>query len=272
MRIYKGTESDYRNLDALSQSDAKWLLKNKNYFENRHKLNVETEAMRFGKAVHMAALEPTRFKELYVTAPNAMPDGSPFKKGSKNTTIYKDMMKDFESKNLGKVIINEEGDYSVDTLTGILNALSQDELAASLLIGGEPEVRVLSTYRETEIKGTVDYYLNHSIFGPTVVELKTTKDATEDSFTKEVGNRLYDFQQSFYRLLFPNHRHIVIAVENREPFSVEVYDIEPWMDLGLIKVNRAFDRLKDYQNGYKKTIKQLVPTAWAVNAENENIE
>lgn len=269
MERFLGTEKEYRAHPALSQSDLRHILKSPLHYANREKLQRNSEAMQFGTAAHMALLEPMKFKELYLTEPTAMPNGEAINRRKK---ADKEFLEDFRLKNLDKVVIEED---DLDCITGILNSLLTNETAAMLLTGGEPEIAACWEYRGHQCKGKLDkWHINHPLFGKTVVEFKTTQDASEAQFSREIINRGMDFQAAFYNIAFNADRYFIIACDKSAPYAHGIYDMELYLPLGKSKVDRAFDRLEECiktnkWSGYTTNVNILRPPTWAVGLENE---
>lgn len=66
-----------------------------------------------------------------------------------------------------------------------------------------------------------------------IIDIKTTKDASPDSFSKSCGQFRYDVQEALYTDMMSaafggdDWRFIFVAVENDPPFSVGVYQLRP---------------------------------------------
>ena len=274
MQIKNLTEKDYRALPKISQGDLKLINKAPLFYKLRETLNVRTSAMDFGIACHAALLTPSEFKANFVVMPKFSGKTA---KGeitfSKNATDVKAKMAAFELENQGKVIIEES---DVERITGICNTLLQDETCSMLLTGGESEVSFEFEHRGHQCKGRLDkLHLDHPLFGKTVIEFKTTRDASPEAFTREVANFGYDFQAAFYSLALRPQRYFCIAIEKEFPFAFGVYDMSQWIELGEKKVEKAFDKLEyclenNVWPGYTESLEQLQPPSWEVAMSQEN--
>jgi PDDEXK-like domain of unknown function (DUF3799) len=104
--------------------------------------------------------------------------------------------------------------------TAIKDAVYRHKTAAVLLGKGEPEQSVLWTNAETGelCKARADLLREHSI-----VDLKTTYDASPDAFAKSIINFRYCAQRRHYCEGFSSPRFVWVAVESEYPHCVAVY-------------------------------------------------
>lgn len=268
LQIYKNvTDKDYRLMPGHSQSKLASILKSPRHFNMFESLIKESDEMRFGTAFHMAFLEPGKFKDLYAIAPECYPDGETF---NKRTNKYKDFMVDFESKNMGRLVIDAD---EAESLAGMLTSLANEPSIVELFHGADKEVVGTWTRRGYECKGRLDAF-NELKGVRTVLELKSAKDASPQGFTRAVWNNGYDFQANYYADGFKAKRHIVVAVEKKFPFAVGVYDMHHWLEYGHNRVEKAFDRLDALGAGlephwYTAGVEHLLPPSWAPNLAEE---
>lgn len=120
--------------------------------------------------------------------------------------------------------------------------------------------------------------LAHDDEGTIGVDLKTTRAAHADDFTRSIVNFGYDLAAAHYREGFRaiEGRDIdafcIIAVETEQPYGVAVYQIdEEWLELGAHKRDLAMEVWADwYHSGrpvdlpvYPETIQTLTAPRWA---------
>lgn len=265
-------ETEYRELKAYSQSDLKLLLKSDIFFHNRDKLRKETDEMRFGTAVHKAIENPVEFKNSYGVLPEfwgMTKDGKPSTQSADARAKKAKYLED----NKDKIFIEQS---EMDDLTGMLNQVSNSRICQSLLSGGTPEHTVLWEHRGHKLKSRLDYYFDsHPDFGRCVVEIKTTKDASPNGFSRRVFNLGYDFQCEFYRQSVKADRVFIIAIETVFPYAIGVYDMCQWEDSGKRQIELAFDKLDDYlqkgvSQGYTRIYDQLPVPKWISNLSEED--
>lgn len=176
-----------------------------------------TAAMRFGTAFHMAVLEPARFAESYVQAPDLSAYGHPSSKAYKEAKVL------WMQEHAGRELISAD---DLETIRAMTEALRAHPLARNLIVGGtaEASLRWVDPATGLACKGRVDYWLPEI---RTAVDVKTTEDASPTGFAKSVANYRYHVQDAFYRRGFdsigqPIEHFLFVAVEKKAPHAVSV--------------------------------------------------
>lgn len=256
---------EYRQINAISQSEAKLILKSDLHYFNRAKLfSGETKAQKLGTAFDRAVTDPVAFKDEYLQLPSVMPDGTPV---NRRTKAYKELVAQIELENPTRVTLTDD---EMDALTGMLNSLVGHAMANSLFQGGEAQVKRFDKWGDFDVKGMCDYFIpNHPLLGKNVlVELKTADDASPQAMERSVHKFGYDFQCAWYKRLFKAERVILVAVEKNFPYPIGCYDMEQWIPSGERKIEEAFTRLKALEErdgvavGYTETITPLSVPSW----------
>lgn len=205
--IYKDLSSrDYHADLALSNSMMSKLYKDpkylKAYLDNI--VRKATNAMMFGGAYHCYILERHLFKSLYEIV----------EKGG-----YKE--KD------GKILIPESHGTSggFDDIQAMAEVIKNDECASGLLSGGEAEVSYFWNHPKYDFmcKARPDYRK-----GSIIIDLKTTKDSSEEGFPWELGGWGYHRQGDHYMSgVAANNvgteNFVIIAQEKKPPYIVGIY-------------------------------------------------
>jgi hypothetical protein len=200
------TFDEYSAIDAVNWSTLRELEKSPLHY--RHLITTpreDTDAMRFGRAVHTSVLEPDRFALEY-----AVWDG-----GRRGTNAYKE----FEAVNASRTVLSES-EYA--RCIDVRDAVRRCPEAAALLCG-ESEVSMTWTDPATgiECKARIDH-VNEGC----IVDLKTTPSLDPHDFERSVGDYRYDGQISFYHRAMPLPRSPrVIAVESKAPHDVAVFRV-----------------------------------------------
>lgn len=215
------TDSDYSTIPALRRS-ALWELRKS---PAHYKYAVEhpeapTPALLFGIAVHMAILEPERFKDEYIIAP----------KIDKRTKAGKEEWEALLAS--GKNVLSQEDG---DTITGMVAAIKAHPGALALL-QGEHEVPIVWTDPTTgeECKCRPDV-----IGDGMIVDYKTTSSCENGAFERDARKYGYQLQAAMYRegLLQARLQEFgfaFIAQEKTAPYAVRVYRCDPgWIDDGV---------------------------------------
>jgi hypothetical protein len=169
----------------------------------------DTDAMRIGRAVHCAVLEPARFSASYPVW------GGARRAGSEWVAFLAACDGDY---------LREEEAETVRAMSGAVRGHTE---AAKLLLTGESETVLEWTDPDTDIecKGRVDW-LRPGV----VADLKTTRDGDKRTFERQSASMHYFSQLGFYSMgaeaMFGRpHKAAIISVENVRPYDVAVYRV-----------------------------------------------
>ncbi len=181
--------------------------------------------MRFGTAVHYAVLEPDKFEELYVKAPE----------GSKNSKAVKEALAEIEA--AGKLPLSQK---EFDSVQGMVQAIQNHPFAGRWLSGGTAE---LSGYwnqrvRDEHLNLDMDIlckcrpdYLKEVGNQYAIIDLKTTISAEPDYFAKKAyWDYQYHISAAHYLTGMEKLRgvraqgFIFVAVEKSPPYAVNVFE------------------------------------------------
>lgn len=261
---------DYRALDAINASTLKHMAKTARHcYEYEHSPQEETKALRVGKAVHTAVLEPERYACDYIIADCL----------SRAAKLFKDLA----ASNHDKVIITKT---EADMISGMVNSLKENghsEAMKLLEVDSYNELSGVWTHKETGMlcKGRTDRYVNDQHGQPIIIDFKTTADASTEVFSKSIYSYGYALSAAFYldgwsAISGRDHgRFIIIAAEKEPPFEIAVYEL----DFGCIEFGRAeyrshllrYAKAKHTNNwaGYPNSIQSIGLPAWAFNKISE---
>jgi len=186
----------------------------------------QTPAMELGEYVHVATLEPDRWQSRYICAP----------KFDRRTKAGKEQAAQFELENEGKIVVPSD---MYDHANRSADAVREHPHAGDLLmLPGRAEVSMFSEHEETGvgIRGRADYILDGS---SSIIDLKTTRDASARKFYYSVRDYRYDVQAAFYLDLLSHFREEVgtfywVAVEPRPPYMVSLY----WAGQDMVNAGR----------------------------------
>lgn len=209
-----------------------------------------TDPMKFGTLVHMAILEPAKFKSKYVVMPEFVgftKDGKPTT--SKNSKDVQDKIARWQS-DLPKnsVVVTEEERHS---LFCMIDSVLSHPTASQLLKNVKTELAGFYRDEQTGIK----IKIKHDIFaftGDIQSDLKTCKDSYWPEFRRTVESRKYYFQDSMYAEAtkqitgrMPESR-AWIAVENTYPFETRVHEVCPiYKEAGANEYRHCLDLVKN---------------------------
>jgi hypothetical protein len=227
----------------------------------------ETEAMRKGTALHVAVLEPARWGELIAVRPEC----------DRRTKEGKAISADFDASSAGKTIISaddaEHIKYATAHLTLHRISHDSDKTVGDLLRGAKVEHGISWTDEQTGVlcRATIDALC---MDGRIAIDVKSTRDASPQAFSRDVAERRYDVQAAFYvdgarACGFPVERWLWLAVELTPPYLCAVYALDPEDMEGARHAYRAdLDLFRTCcQNGrwpgYESAIKILSLSKWA---------
>jgi exodeoxyribonuclease VIII len=256
---------EYHKWDALSNTGLGHLTRSpahyKAYLEEPP---ADTPAFKLGRAVHAAVLEPEIFKAQYAFAPMDL---------NIRTNAGKEELAELEKK-FGVSNVLSFADYQM--CLEIQVSVRKRKAATGLLGGdGECEVSVLWTDEASGIvcKARADR-ISPKLSGGTIVDLKTTGDASRAEFEKSIFNFGYHRQGAFYLAGFQavgiDVRHFsIIAVEKKRPYAVAPYRLtDGAIDAGLDQINpllELYNKCKENDEwpGYPDRVQDIALPSWA---------
>ena len=168
-------------------------------------LNKETLPMIFGRAYHVAMLEPNEFNKKVLV----------FDSATRTTKGYKEFVSN--NANASTIILQREYDkimYMQDVL------FSHSEVKDLLQVGGEREIANAWKDDDTDVfcKGKADYRN-----GNTLIDLKTTADGSFYGFSNSCKKYGYDRQSAFYLDGFNCDEFLFITQEKERPYNVSIF-------------------------------------------------
>ena len=227
---------------------------------------AETDAMRMGRAVHTAVLEPDRFPLEYVVFSGPRRAGKDWEA--------------FAAANRDKTILKSD-DY--ENCLRIRDAVRGNRDAARLLDGEGSRVRSdteLSVKWErdgVQCKGRVDILTSL----PSLADLKTTRDLSR--FESTVARYLYHGQMAWYAdgikatgWTYPDC--YLIAAQSVAPFDVVVYQLtDETMAAGRAVVDRLFRLYQECTESGEwpglgaDGVRELRLPSWATSADSDEL-
>lgn len=221
----------------------------------------QTPAMRIGTLTHLAVLEPDTFDSKTVVAPLV----------DKRTKEGKSIWEQFKAQHDGKEILSLD---EHDQIVAMRDSVRKHQAAGKLLAKGGSEISVFATCPKTKVmmKGRFDW-----LDGNTIVDLKTTEDASPEGFAKSVANYRYHVQAAHYIALaglvgIKDAKFVMIAVEKSAPYAVAVYELGA-ADLILAESDRItllemFSSCTKFQSwpAYSQNITTISLPRWATKS------
>lgn len=231
----------------------------------------DTPALKLGRAVHVAVLEPELYSALYVVWTGGRRAGKEWEA--------------FQEAHAGREILTLE---EHDRCVAIQQAVRRHPIASSYITGGEAEVTMLWDEEipengdfpaiVTPMKGRVDY-LNDAA----LVDLKTTRDGSPDGFGRESWRLRYHTQLALYQAGVEAVTGCrlpvkIIAAESAEPHVVTVYDMpEHVLEIGREEYRALLQHLDWCRRegrwpGYSETETELLLPRWVMpRGEDDDI-
>lgn len=264
-------EEYHSDKTAVSSTSLKKILKSpasfySAYLDSGHE---QSEAMRLGSMIHLALLEPKKFFSNYVKEP---------KFGDLRSTVNRKAKEEWllqlKQENPNAVALSEEEYIRVE---GILNSVNAHRDASALLKYGQTEITGYFRDPATGIKCKIRPDLvNFELM--TLLDVKTTIDCTQESFSKSIWNYRYDFQMAFYCHGIecitgrPPNYCIYLAVEKQPPYEVGLWVVDDLLlKKGMEDCRMALDKLaqclhKNEWPAYQNSLETISLPHWATVA------
>ena len=239
--LYMSNEDYHAKREFLSASSIKTLLKNP--YEFLHPIRIESKAFSIGSATHSLILEPQKFNDEFVVAPDI----------NKRTKAGREEFALFEKENANKCVLSKE-DYK--TSKNMSDAVLATPEVRNILQNGIAECSFFSEIDGIKVKCRPDYYREDIGL---VLDVKTVQDASPDSFIRDVANFGYYIQAQFYMdtlksLGYPAKKFLFLVVEKKEPHMVGLYELDVTsLEFGRDEYMRAFSIYKEIDK-YKSPI------------------
>ena len=243
-------QDDYFNVEALSASGAKLLLKSPAHYRYwKDNPKEPTPAMVFGTVVHALVLEPQR----------DLSNVCAIKTLNWTTKEGKEEKANLEAS--GLPIISQ---FDLDRAYRVRDAVWSMKQCEDLLTGCSIEENVQWTGYSSLVncKAGIDAIGNNHI-----IDLKTCMDASPEGFAAQIRRFKYDLQAAHYLEAAVErdiHSFVFVAVETQPPYAVGIYKLD---DNTLIRAFRSMDRIAatykkcletNYWPSYQSDITELV--------------
>lgn len=218
--VYPGVPfEDYLRWDAVSQSQLKELARSPAHLRAYlAQPDEDTDALRIGRAVHCAVLEPGEF-----ASPKRfgiLPDGT-----DRRTKAGKELWETIRAS--GATPIKQAEHEATCAMRDAL--LAHTAAGALLRAPGSTELSIVWMDEETGVlcKARHDKHAE-GVGGGVILDVKTTGDASPREFERSVFNFGYHRQGAFYirgarALSLPVEHYAILAVEKDAPYAAAVY-------------------------------------------------
>lgn len=215
-----------------------------------------TPAMNFGTALHSAVLEPSLFAAKYAVF-----------EGDRRTKDGKARYEELQQR--GATIISAADN---DAISAMAMAIRQHPIAARLLASGLAESSVFWQHPATglQCKCRPDWWIEAD---ETVVDIKSTEDASPAAFARSVAAYRYHVQAAHYLMGTQARRFLFVAVEKKAPHAVAVYELDDdALQIGMRLRDRDLEQYAscvefDTWPGFPAEIMPLTLPRWAAGSD-----
>jgi len=246
-------DSTYRQLEAVSQSAIKQMLKSPAHYQ--HYISTpseETDAMVLGTATHLSVFQPQHFHEEVVMMP----------KFDRRTKEGKAGAEQFLLENGNKISLTPDHYEQCISMT---EAVRNSPTFIKYTETGNPEVSIVAdtAFDNVKAKGRLDW-VNHE--HRVILDLKTTSETANNyGIKKAIKKSGYDIQALYYihlmKALHPDteYRFVFCFVEKEAPHGVRFIEIIP-SDL-------LFNCMPKVTDAFKSLSKCLTNNVWPSYAD-----
>ena len=257
---------EYHSSPEISKSDLDAAAKSGVHFLHKKEgpKSKPTPAMRIGSAFHALILEPDVFENEFIYKPEIL------NARSKDGKEWKARQEE-----AGKTVLNEDDKEQLEAMKkALFNCAPAKKLLSA---AGKPEQSYFWEDKETGLgcKCRPDYMFDD---GSTIVDLKTTTDASYRGFLRSISNFRYHVQAGWYMNGLEQatyqrpDRFIFIAVEKTAPYGIGVYEADLYMTVNgydqaridLKKIDK-WKKEERYPN-YCTDIQQISLPSWMTGA------
>ena len=259
---------EYFEKDAVSATLLKAVIKQSPvHAEERMKSFVPTANMKLGTAFHAQILEGDQFDELVAISPSV----------DRRTKAGKEAHAKFLETVGDKTVITY--DQAETMMKMHESCLAHPEVVRLMEQCYATEFQSFFEISGMECKAMIDMCDNEG----TIVDIKTTQDASPDAFMRQSANLLYHLQLAWYAnamgLKWDEVNAYIIAVENTAPHGVAVYQfsqsalLNGWElckhGMKLWKEHKMNVALGDGSYPYTDGVIELELPVWATNLLEE---
>lgn len=247
----------------------------------------ETKALRLGRIIHKAVLEPELFEDQFTVLGACQAtkgSGEPCTNSAKYVTpdgqlcgVHGDAEDHDESVNVVK-------DSEMETARGIQESVEQSPPAREMIMKDPGVSEYTMIWEEPDVDGLIckariDRYAPHvpgDEDGPdgAAVDLKTTRDASPESFRKAIFNYGYFRQAAHYlrgaEVLGRELGHfVIVAAEKNPPYGVRTYRVSDGLTDDVIGQLKDLYHLyaacmeHDRWPGYPDKVQDISVPGWA---------
>jgi hypothetical protein len=263
----------YAALPAVRSSHLKGFARSAAHAREQILNDTETAAKVLGQALHVALLEPEVFAKTYVAAP----------KLDKRTVAGKREWADFQADNAGKLALTKA---EMDECLALADAAHGHPIAAGLISEAKALREVTLVWQDdgTKLfcKARLDLLTYHEGVS-TILDVKTTRDASPLRFAADAARFGYHIQAAWYLrgadALSPvPRRYFLLALEKEAPHALMLHELdEAFLAEGRAQCEKALVAYKHATEsnvwpGYPTRINTLRAPGWLKPDEDDTDE
>lgn len=238
----------YEAIAALNYSGMKHLMRSPlHYMHYLNAPNVETKALRVGKMVHEAILQPDVFVK-YKPEPEV---DKRTKEGKEILAYWKESIKENEV-----VVSFDEYNFVMDIADSVSSSLESKGIKFEF---AESVHAAQCSITGVDLKCCIDAISHDGI----IYDIKTTEDGGSQAFYRTCLNYKYYIQSYLYRMISGCKRFIFVVVEKEPPYAVSYYELgEEFDNKAKQEIDKAIQLYKICKdtgvwNGYTDEIIKL---------------
>lgn len=252
------TEQEYRAHKGVNKSTLWELRRSPAHYKYLLEHPTEdTQALRFGRALHAAILTPSAFKREYAVAPDC---DRRTREGKEAYIMWQSLLAP------GTTILSAE---DMETIQGMVKSYRNSKEARALLRNTRREVPKFWTDPETGLlcKCRLD-----AVKPDTVIDLKTTLDASTRAFERDVKNYGYHVQVAHYlqgvkETTGRRPEWSFLVIEKKPPYCIHIFHASAeFIEWGAWERACLMEKLKsctDVDTWPSYATEDLMPPAWA---------
>ena len=190
----------------------------------------ESKALDIGKAFHTMVLEPSKIDNQVIVFEGKTRRGKAWD--------------EFKMENADKTIVSTSEWNMINNMS---NILFENEQAMSFISESKHEVVEVWEDRGINCKGKADMVVTNIDDKKILIDLKTTRDSSPESFRRSAYNYGYDRQAAFYLDGFQADEFWFLVIEKESPYRVGIYKAsEEFIEGGRQKNQSLLERYKEF--------------------------
>ena len=250
--------AQYHAVEALSKSMMSKILKSPAHYKaSLDEYQEPTKSMQMGTAIHTAVLEPQLYSQVVAVIPPDI-DGR-----NKEGKAWKEAHK-------SRIHLTHAEDIDVQ---GVANSVRRHPFWDIIHLNHKIEASVFAQDEQTglALKARPDLWIEDH----TLVDVKTTDDATPEGFIRTIGSFGYHIQAAHYMAMTGTENFIFVAVERKAPYAIGIYKLDAeWLQAGENLRRKAISTLHecralDSWPAYPTATQTLSCPKWVLN-KSEN--